>query len=140
MALRKGFGANSIYPDECLKALVHWIFSTFDMDSIGRLWIQEYYLPKFEEQLVTSSVKSILLGRDSVDSDLKLVHDRFRLLEHLGGIEFSELAYLQDLRYVRGRCFGSEFEVYEVRTSVFHKFFKMKESSLKSVLGFTEIG
>lgn len=105
VALRKGFGANSIYPDECLKALVHWIFSTFDMDSIGRLWIQEYYLPKFEEQLVTSSVKSILFGGYL---RFDLVHDRFRPLEHLGGIGISQLAELPNLRYVRGYCISSE--------------------------------
>ena len=71
------------YPDKCVKVLVNWIFSTYEMDCIRRVWIQESDVKMFEHQLVTSSVKSILFGGYL---GFDLVHDRFRPLEHLGGI------------------------------------------------------
>ena len=103
--LKKGCGMATRYPDKCVKVLVNWIFSTYEMDCIRRVWIQESDVKMFEHQLVTSSVKSILFGGYL---GFDLVHDRFRPLEHLGGIGISQLAELPNLRYVRGYCISSE--------------------------------
>ncbi len=105
--VKKGCGMSTCYPDECVKELVHWIFSMHDMDYLGRVWIQESDVQHVvsEHQLVTSSVKSILLGGHL---SFGLVHDRFRHLEHIGGIGFSELAALPNLRYIRGYCVSSD--------------------------------
>ena len=126
--LKKGFGSVKYYPDNCLKALVRWIFSTYDMGSIERVWIQHNLT--YERQFVTSSVKSFLMG-DGDCTDLELGHDRFRPLEHLGGLRFSELAYLPNLRYV-----SCDSSLSGVRT-VFYFYFYLKKSSLKHFYRFT---
>ena len=109
--LKKGFGCATMYPDECLKALVIWMFSTFDMDSIERVWIQDEFFKTdreiSEKILYTPSIKSILLG--FLNSDSELVRDQLQPLENLGGIfGFSELANLPNLRYMSGYCENPE--------------------------------
>ena len=123
--LKKGFGSVKYYSDNCLKALVRWIFSTYDMGSIERVWIQDNLT--YERQFVTSSVKSFLMGDCT---DLELGHDRFRPLEHLGGLRFSELAYLPNLRYV-----SCDSSLSGVRT-VFYFYFYLKKKFTKAFLSF----
>ena len=107
--LKKGFGCATMYPDECLKALVIWMFSTFDMENIERVWIQDVFCITdreiSEKSLYTPSIKSILLG--FLDSEL--VRNQLQPLENLGGIfGCSELANLINLRYMSGYCENPE--------------------------------
>lgn len=101
-------GMSTSYPDECVKELITWIFFKYDMDSIERIWIQESEVHQVvsEHQPASPSIKSILLGDHSLDFDFG--YNRFKPLQHIGGIGFSELAVLSNLRYVRGYCINSE--------------------------------
>lgn len=105
--VKRGNGMLRCYPDECTKDLITWIFSQYLMNSIERLWIQESDVQHVisESQLHVMSMKSILLGSHL---NFDLTHDRFRTLEHIGCVGFSELAFLPNLRYIRGYCVDSE--------------------------------
>ena len=89
--------------------ICNWMFSTFDMESIERVWIQDVFCITdrdiSEKSLYTPSIKSILLG--FLNSEL--VRDQLQPLENLGGIfGFSELANLTNLRYMSGYCENPE--------------------------------
>ncbi|XP_046451603.1 uncharacterized protein LOC124199716 isoform X2 [Daphnia pulex] len=114
MALLKNFiilkrGETIICQDLCVKELVEWVFSHYDMNCIERVWIMEndgimsYMIPS------ESQLKSILCCNElsSFDCDgdgpfKQLQHIGGRIgLEHWGGL-------LPNLRYVYGYCISSQ--------------------------------
>lgn len=101
--VKRGSGMSTNYPDECVKELLNWIFHRYQMRSLERLWIQEseVQLVVSRSQIATPSIKSLLLGshlRFEIDEE------QFSHLHHLGGVGFTGLSHLPEIRYIRGYC------------------------------------
>ncbi|XP_046443824.1 uncharacterized protein LOC124193876 isoform X3 [Daphnia pulex] len=95
------------YPDECVKGLVNWIFSQYDMSCVERVWIMEDVGISRDTIPSGSQIKSILCDGQlsSFDSD---DDGRFGQLEHIGGIGLEQWTVLPNLRYIHGYCISSE--------------------------------
>ena len=100
-------GSHKLPHDVFLPELLSWMFKIDDERKpcrLERLWVQEYLASDVLDDQHLSGiqrVKSILLG-DHLRIDID--HPRFHRLQHVGGIGFSELVHLPDLKYVRGYC------------------------------------
>lgn len=108
--LKRGTGNSISYQDECLKALIEWMFSKCGLPlHLKRLCIQEAGISDvvFNQEYSTLSLKSILLGTEFNQDTKRLVH-----VEHLGCIGISKLPTLPNLRYIRGYCINSEVQIY----------------------------
>lgn len=93
------------YEDECVKALVNWIFSQYNMSSIERVWIKEEVGILSDAIASTNRLKSILCGSHLPNFDWN--NQQSANLEHIGGIGL-EHRITRDtpssLRYVHGYC------------------------------------
>ena len=96
--------------DKCIKALVYWVFSQYEMNYIERVWIMEdvdgilpnvmasgKQLKSFCCGQLSSSFEEI--GKDAV---------QFGQLEHIGGVELGHAGILPNLRYIQGYCISAE--------------------------------
>ena len=94
------------YPDECLKGLLHWIFSQYEMDCVERLWITEDVGILPDVMTPGNQFKSILVYGPLSTIDWE--DERFGHLEHIGGVGLEHLTSLPYLRYIHGYCISSE--------------------------------
>ena len=79
----------------------------YKMEHLNRLWIQEHFSERVASDIELSNalMQSITLGTNFRFDDTE---ERFRQLQHIGGIGFSDMAHLPCLRYVRGYCVSEE--------------------------------
>ena len=101
-------GSHRLPHDVFVSELINWIFTQEQTpDSLESLWIQEDSVSPVlsDGQLSSLSLKSLYLG-DTLR--LSLSHERYRNLQHLGGMGFSRLANHPDLKYARGYCIDEE--------------------------------
>ncbi len=72
-------------------------------ESLERFWMELSPTEELSERLMTfsSTVKSLLLSHPN-NADM-LHHDRFRHLQHLGGVDILPFAQLPCLKYIQGR-------------------------------------
>ncbi len=103
---------NYSYQDPFIVELLKWMFESQDLlpSSLERLWIPEQR--KFRrlnvEHLPAAIVKSLSLWEgDGIHTQLD--HPKFKEMEQLGGIYFSNsLAKMTQLKFVNGRCHDDE--------------------------------
>lgn len=94
------------YPDECVKELVNWVFSQYDMNCVERVWIMEDIGILRDIIPSGSQIKSILCCGQLSNFDCD--DGRFGELEHIGGIGLEHWTVLPNLRYIHGYCVNSE--------------------------------
>lgn len=96
------------YDDECVKGLVNWIFSQYNMNSIERVWIKEEIQILSDAIASNNRLKSIFCGSlpDFYWSNQRSAH-----LEHIGGIGLGHWITpdtSSHLRYIHGYCVNSK--------------------------------
>ena len=94
-------------------------------ESIERLWIEFNSIDWAENSITSPIVKSLLLSHPN-NADL-LHHDRFRHLQHLGGVDILPFAQLPCLKYIQGRVRD---------TQVLKRFLKIPLSFISSNVSF----
>lgn len=106
--------AGSTFPKDWLvvENLLRFLFDDEDgsqsqMNSLERFWTEENQNAMGLEEFLTMSgppVQSLLVLDNWNDFEVeRLDQERFRQIEHLGGIWFQRLDYLPNLKYARGR-------------------------------------
>ena len=105
--IKRGCGMSTSYPDEMVLSLIKWMFLNYKMEHLNRLWIQEHFSERVASdiELSNASMQSITLGTNFRFDDTE---EKFRQLQHIGGIGFSDMAHLPCLRYVSGYCVSEE--------------------------------
>lgn len=106
--IKRGYQLN----DYIVKSLFHnWIFTRERaLDSLQNFWIQENIMASLSSPSMTSLNMEYEDFRDQVD----LNHERYKNLQHLGGIRFSRLERLPNLKYARGYCYYEEVLFYSI--------------------------
>lgn len=94
------------YPDECVKGLVNWVFSQYEMNCVERLWIMEGVGILSDVFASGNNFKSILSCGQI--SGFHCEDGQFGLLEHIGGVELGGHWILPNLRYIHGYCNSTE--------------------------------
>jgi hypothetical protein len=94
------------YPDECVKSLVNWVFSQYNMNCVERVWIMEDVGIRPDIIASENKLKSILCCGQL--SSFPCNYGRFGQLEHIGGVGLENWALLPSLRYIHGYCVSSE--------------------------------
>ena len=105
--IKRGCGMSTSYPDEMVIALLKWMFLHHKMQHLSRLWIQDHSTDRIAHDIefYNASMHSLNMGTNFHFDDNE---ERFRQLQHIGGIGFSNMAHLPCLRYVRGYCISEE--------------------------------
>ena len=92
------------YADRLIEELCKWMFQELHMRQLERLWIHSIYEDLDYGRRLPLSVRSFNLGYK-----LPLEHyEKCQALTHIGGVEFSALSHLTNLRFFRGFCSSAE--------------------------------